>query len=119
MGFGHRVYNTMDPRATILRAYSERLSQEAGETKWFEMSTRIQEIMQSELDIDPNVDFYSASTYRALGIPTDLYTTIFSMSRAAGWTAHVLEQYDGNRLIRPRGKYVGPASAQWVDVDER
>jgi citrate synthase len=119
MGFGHRVYNTMDPRATILRRYSERLSEEDGETRWFEMSTRIQEIMQSELDIDPNVDFYSASTYRALGIPTDLYTTIFAMSRAAGWTAHVLEQYDGNRLIRPRGKYVGPETADWVDVDRR
>ena len=104
-GFGHRVYNTEDPRATHLRRMSKELGQKAGNTKWFEMSERIEAIIKAEKKLYPNVDFYSASTYYTMGIPLDLYTPIFAVSRISGWTAHVLEQYANNRLIRPRAEY--------------
>ena len=111
-GFGHRVYHTEDPRATHLRQMSRDLGQRAGQTVWFEMSQRIEALVKTEKKLNPNVDFYSASTYHALGIPIDLFTPIFAVSRISGWTAHVLEQYANNRLIRPRAEYVGPEYPQ-------
>ncbi|WP_135805990.1 citrate synthase [Halorussus marinus] len=118
-GFGHRVYNVKDPRAKILGEKSEELGEAAGDTKWYEMSVAIEEYMREEKGIAPNVDFYSASTYYQMGIPIDLYTPIFAMSRSGGWVAHVLEQYDDNRLIRPRAKYVGAKDAEWVPIEDR
>ena len=119
-GFGHRVYRTEDPRATHLRQMSRDLGRRAGRTAWFEMSQRIEALVKAEKKLNPNVDFYSASTYHALGIPIDLYTPIFAVSRMAGWTAHVLEQYANNRLIRPRADYTGPPYPQrFVPLDAR
>jgi citrate synthase len=119
-GFGHRVYRTEDPRATHLRQMSHDLGQRAGQPIWFEMSQRIEAIVKSEKKLYPNVDFYSASTYYALGIPIDLFTPIFAVSRISGWTAHVLEQYANNRLIRPRAEYVGPSYPQrYVPLEAR
>jgi citrate synthase len=119
-GFGHRVYHTEDPRATHLRQMSRDLGQRAGEPQWFEMSQRIEALVKGEKKLNPNVDFYSASTYHALGIPIDLFTPIFAVSRISGWTAHVLEQYANNRLIRPRAEYTGPEYPQrYVAVDAR
>jgi citrate synthase len=119
-GFGHRVYRTEDPRATHLRRMSKELGERAGDTKWFEMSERIEAIVRGEKKLYPNVDFYSASTYYTMGIAIDLYTPIFAVSRIAGWTAHVLEQYANNRLIRPRAEYVGPGYPQvWVPLENR
>ena len=106
-GFGHRVYTTEDPRATHLRRMSEDLSRQKGEMKWFEISRILEGIMKKEKRLNANVDFYSASVYYMLGIPIDLYTPIFAVSRIAGWTAHVLEQHSNNRLIRPRAEYTG------------
>ena len=119
-GFGHRVYHTEDPRATHLRQMSKDLGQRAGEPMWFEMSQRIEALVKAEKKLNPNVDFYSASTYHALGIETDLFTPIFAVSRVSGWTAHVLEQYANNRLIRPRAEYVGPEYPQrFVPLEQR
>jgi len=111
-GFGHRVYHTEDPRATHLREMSRDLGQRAGEPVWFEMSQRIEALVKAEKKLYANVDFYSASTYHALGIEIDLFTPIFAVSRVSGWTAHVLEQYANNRLIRPRADYIGPEYPQ-------
>ncbi|MGP8258446.1 MAG: citrate synthase [Acidobacteriaceae bacterium] len=111
-GFGHRVYLTEDPRATHLRKMSEDLSRSAGNTKWFDMSRKIELFVNAEKKLNANVDFYSASTYTALGVEIDLFTPIFAISRIAGWTAHVIEQLDDNRLIRPRADYVGPPYPQ-------
>jgi citrate synthase len=111
-GFGHRVYRTEDPRATHLRRMSKDLGERAGNTRWYEMSQRIEQLVTSEKKLYPNVDFYSASTYYTLGIPVDLYTPIFAVSRVSGWTAHCLEQYRNNRLIRPRTDYIGPQYPQ-------
>ena len=119
-GFGHRVYRTEDPRATHLRQMSRDLGQQGGNSRWFEMSQRIEEVMRTETGINANVDFYSASTYHTLGIAADLFTPIFVVSRVSGWTAHVLEQYANNRLIRPRAEYIGPEYPQsFVPLDER
>ena len=111
-GFGHRVYRTEDPRATHLRRFSKRLGEQAGEPQWYQMSERIEAVVKAEKTIHANVDFYSASVFHALGIPIDLYTPIFAVSRVSGWTAHVLEQYANNRLIRPRTEYIGPPYPQ-------
>ena len=111
-GFGHRVYRTEDPRATHLRRMSQELGKRSGNTAWFDMSQRIEALVKSEKKLNANVDFYSASTYRSVGIPIDLYTPVFAVSRMSGWTAHVLEQYANNRLIRPRADYTGPAYPQ-------
>ncbi|MEO7271377.1 MAG: citrate synthase [Vicinamibacterales bacterium] len=111
-GFGHRVYRTEDPRATHLRRMSKELGERAGNTRWFEMSQRIEKLVTGEKKLYPNVDFYSASTYYTLGIPIDLFTPIFAVSRVSGWTAHCLEQYANNRLIRPRTDYIGPGYPQ-------
>jgi citrate synthase len=113
-GFGHRVYRTEDPRATHLRQMSRELGKRAGTTAWFDMSQRIEALVKAEKQLNANVDFYSASTYYTLGIPIDLYTPVFAVSRMSGWTAHVLEQYAHNRLIRPRADYTGPAYPQRV-----
>jgi citrate synthase len=119
-GFGHRVYHTEDPRATHLRQMSHDLGQRAGEPIWFEMSQRIEALVKAEKKLNPNVDFYSATTYHALGIDVDLFTPIFAVSRVSGWTAHVLEQYANNRLIRPRAEYIGPEYPQrYVALDAR
>jgi citrate synthase len=119
-GFGHRVYKTMDPRAVHLRQLSKDLGTRSGQSHWVEMSERIEEVVQGEKKLNPNVDFYSASMYYALGIPVSLYTPIFAVSRTSGWTAHVLEQFANNRLIRPRAEYTGPQVPQpWVPLDER
>jgi citrate synthase len=111
-GFGHRVYHTEDPRATHLRQMSKDLGERAGQPQWFAMSQRIEALVKAEKNLNPNVDFYSASTYYVLGIPIDLFTPIFAVSRVSGWTAHVLEQYANNRLIRPRADYIGPEYPQ-------
>ncbi|WP_254864011.1 citrate synthase [Halovivax gelatinilyticus] len=122
-GFGHRVYNVKDPRAKILQARSEELAA-SGDDTWYEITTTIEDYLTEEKGlvekgIAPNVDFYSGSVYYQLGIPIDMYTPIFAMSRAAGWTAHVLEYQADNRLIRPRGRYVGPDDRDYVPIDER
>lgn len=119
-GFGHRVYRTEDPRATHLREMSRRLGERVGNTKWYEMSRKIEEVMMREKGLNPNVDFYSASTYYSLGIAVDLYTPIFAVSRISGWTAHILEQYEHNRLIRPRAEYTGPPYPQpYLPMEKR
>ena len=119
-GFGHRVYRTEDPRATHLRRMSKELGERAGNTRWFEMSQRIEQLVTSEKKLYPNVDFYSASTYYTLGIPIDLFTPIFAVSRVSGWTAHCLEQYANNRLIRPRTDYIGPQYPQtFLTLEQR
>ena len=119
MGFGHRVYRTMDPRAPILRRFSKSLGERSGDPRWYRMSEEILETMRAEKGIDPNVDFFSASTYHALGIPADLFTAIFAIARISGWAAHVEAQYARNRLIRPRAKYVGKRDLAYVPIDER
>jgi citrate synthase len=111
-GFAHRVYRTEDPRATHLRKMSRELGERAGNMRWYEMSQRIEHLVTAEKKLYPNVDFYSASTYYTLGIPIDLFTPIFAVSRVSGWTAHCLEQYANNRLIRPRTDYIGPSYPQ-------
>jgi citrate synthase len=119
-GFGHRVYRTEDPRATHLRRMSKDLGERAGNTRWYDMSKRIEALVTGEKKLYPNVDFYSASTYYTLGIPIDLFTPIFAVSRVSGWTAHCLEQYKNNRLIRPRTDYIGPPYPQQVlPLDQR
>lgn len=119
-GFGHRVYRTEDPRATHLRRLSKRLGEQAGQPQWFEMSQRIEAVILAEKKLYANVDFYSASMFYSMGIPIDLYTPIFAVSRVSGWTAHVLEQYANNRLIRPRTDYIGPSYPQQVlPIDAR
>ena len=119
-GFGHRVYRTEDPRATHLRRFSKLLGEKSGQPQWYAMSERIEALVKGEKGLYPNVDFYSASMFYALGIPIDLYTPIFAVSRISGWTAHVLEQYANNRLIRPRTEYIGPAyPQQFLALDQR
>jgi citrate synthase len=119
-GFGHRVYHTEDPRATHLRQMSRDLGQSSGDPRWFEYSQKIEDFVKGEKKLNANVDFYSASTYHVLGIEVDLFTPIFAVSRVAGWTAHVIEQLDDNRLIRPRADYVGPEYPQkYVALDKR
>jgi len=119
-GFGHRVYKTEDPRATHLRRMSEKLGKDAGQPKWYEMSRAIELYIKQDKKLNANVDFYSASTYATLGIDIDLYTPIFAVSRIAGWAAHVIEQLDDNRLIRPRADYIGPVyPSSYVPMSER
>jgi citrate synthase len=119
-GFGHRVYTTEDPRATHLRRMSADLSRTSGNPKWFDMSQQIEAFVKQEKKLNANVDFYSASTYTMLGIDIDLFTPIFAISRISGWAAHVIEQHDNNRLIRPRAEYTGPAyPAPYIPIDQR
>lgn len=119
MGFGHRVYKTGDPRAKHLQKMSHELGKITGNMKWYDMSIEIEKIVTSEKGLKPNVDFYSASVYTSLQIPRDLFTPVFAFSRVSGWTAHILEQYENNRLIRPRADYVGPANQPYVPLNER
>jgi citrate synthase len=119
-GFGHRVYHTEDPRATHLRRMSRELGNSSGQGKWFEISRKIEEFIKSDKKLNANVDFYSASTYHTLGLDVDLFTPVFAVSRISGWTAHVIEQLDDNRLIRPRAEYMGPDyPAPYVPIDQR
>jgi citrate synthase len=120
MGIGHRVYKVLDPRAPILKAMAVKLSSELGEAKWIEMSERIAALMKEKKGLHANVDFYSATVYYSLGIPTDLFTCIFAISRTAGWTAHVLEQLADNRLYRPLSEYTGdPVGKTFTPIDQR
>jgi citrate synthase len=119
MGIGHRVYKTLDPRAPHLKRMALVLSSKLGERKWIQMSDRIAEIMLKKKNLHANVDFYSATVYYSLGIPTDLFTPIFANARTAGWTAHILEQLADNRLIRPQSQYVGPVGLKVKPVEER
>jgi len=119
MGFGHAVYRTEDPRATHLRRFSKEMGERKGDTKWYDMTAKLEEVMKREKGLLPNVDAYSASTYYMMGIPLDLYTPIFAISRISGWTAHILEQYADNKLIRPRAEYVGPRDVPYVPIDDR
>ncbi|PSP87591.1 citrate synthase [Halobacteriales archaeon QS_4_66_20] len=123
-GWGHRVYNVKDPRAKILQSKLADLSEETGESKWLDYTSTIEEYLTEEMalpakGIAPNVDYYSGSVYYNLGIPIDMYTPIFAMSRSGGWVAHVLEYWQDNRLIRPRGRYVGPDIREFVPIEER
>ncbi|QFT90156.1 Citrate synthase 2 [Bacillus sp. THAF10] len=119
MGFGHRVYRQGDPRAKHLREMSEKLTHLTGQSKWYEMSVKVEEVVTSEKPLPPNVDFYSASVYHSLGIDHDLFTPIFAVSRVSGWLAHILEQYSNNRLIRPRAEYTGPGKQDYVPLEKR
>jgi citrate synthase len=119
-GFGHRVYHTEDPRATHLRVMSRDLGKASGNPKWFEMSQKIEQFVNADKKLNANVDFYSASTYHTLGIDVDLFTPIFAVSRIGGWAAHVIEQLDDNRLIRPRAEYLGPQYPnKYVPMEKR
>jgi citrate synthase len=119
MGFGHRVYKNGDPRAKHLQKMSQELGKLTGNTELYEMSIKIEEIVTGKKGLKPNVDFYSASVYTTLGIPRDLFTPIFAISRLSGWTAHILEQYENNRLIRPRAEYTGPADSKYIPIAQR
>jgi citrate synthase len=119
MGFGHRVYKTEDPRATHLRKMAQELAEKAGDNSNYDISQEIEKAVMDEKGIYPNVDFYAASVYGYLQIPTDLFTPVFACSRVSGWTAHVREQYADNRLIRPDHGYVGPPPRKWVSLSER
>ncbi|SFM07899.1 citrate synthase [Gracilibacillus orientalis] len=119
MGMGHRVYKNGDPRAKHLKKMSKELTALHGTEKWYDMSVKIEDYIKAEKGLPANVDFYSASVYHSLGIKHDLYTPIFAMSRFSGWIAHILEQYENNRLIRPRAEYVGPQKQVYVDINQR
>ena len=119
MGFGHAVYKTTDPRARHLKGMAEKLARESGNSKLFTMSTRIEQLAHAAKGLHANVDFYSATVYHVLGIPTDQFTPVFAVSRITGWTAHILEQLADNRIIRPRGEYVGPVDQHYVPLSER
>lgn len=119
MGFGHRVYKNGDPRAKHLKEMSRQMTEITGESKWYDMSVKVDEIVTGEKGLLPNVDFYSASVYHSLGIDHDLFTPIFAVSRVSGWIAHILEQYSNNRLIRPRAEYVGPDKQSWIPIEKR
>lgn len=119
MGIGHRVYKNGDPRAAILRKMSEKLTAAIGEPQWYQMSTLIDDTMYKEKGLMPNVDFYSATVYYSMGIPIDIYTPIFAVSRISGWVAHAMEQYANNRIYRPRGKWTGKTGQNWAPVEKR
>nr|ABV27286.1 citrate synthase 2 [Chloracidobacterium thermophilum] len=119
MGFGHRVYRTMDPRATVLRKFAKQLGEDVGNTKWYEMAERIEQLAFARKKLYPNVDFFSAPVFYTLNIPVDLFTPIFACSRISGWVAHTLEQLRDNRLIRPLALYTGPEQAEYIPISER
>lgn len=119
MGFGHRVYRTEDPRAVILRRLSKDVGEDAQDLKWYHMLNEVREAIMSSKKLFPNVDLYSGSVYKQMGIPTDIFTPVFAVSRISGWTAHVLEQYQNNRLIRPRAEYTGPTHRDFVPLNQR
>ncbi len=119
MGFGHAVYRTMDPRARILKRLSRETGERHGDLRWYQISEAIERTAHEQKGLYPNVDFYAASVYHMLGIPTDLMTPIFAIARMAGWTAHVREQYADNRIIRPDSEYVGPRDQRWIPIADR
>jgi citrate synthase len=119
MGFGHAVYTTMDPRARVLKALAREVGERHGEPGWYATSEGIERAVLTQKGLHPNVDFYAASVYHALGVPTDLMTPIFAVARMAGWTAHVREQYADNKVIRPGSEYIGPRDQVWVPLEER
>jgi citrate synthase len=119
MGFGHAVYRTEDPRATHLRRMSRQLGDVQGDRRWYDLSEKLEGLVRAQKGLNANVDFYSASVYHSLGIPTDLFTPVFAVSRVAGWTAHVLEQLGNNRLIRPESEYTGPRDVKYVPIAQR
>jgi citrate synthase len=124
MGFGHRVYRVLDPRANVLREVAQKLAEESGESQWFNMSLEMERVMDREMakrgkQVKPNVDFFSASVYRMLGFPADMYTLIFAVARISGWMAHLLEQYADNRLMRPQLVYQGPVGRGFKPIEER
>jgi len=119
MGIGHRIYKVLDPRAPHLKRMAQVLSAKIGDAKWIQMSERIAEIVLKKKNLNANVDFYSATVYHSLGIPTDLFTPVFAIARTSGWTAHVLEQLADNRLIRPQSIYTGPVGLKVVPIDQR
>jgi citrate synthase len=119
MGFGHRVYKADDPRAAWLRTLSKEVAESTGKTHWYEMSEKIRKMVQEHRSLPVNVDFYSASLYYVAGIPIDIFTPLFAISRVSGWTAHVYEQYSNNRLIRPESEYIGPMDVPYVPIEER
>lgn len=119
MGFGHAVYQTMDPRAIVLKRLAQEVGERAGDVRWFEISSAIEEAVMQQKGLNPNVDFYAASVYHSLGIPTDLMTPLFAVARMSGWTAHVREQYANNKVIRPGSEYIGPRDQVYLPIDER
>lgn len=119
MGFGHAVYKTMDPRATVLKTYSQQMGARKGVTKWYDISARMQDVVYREKQLWPNVDFYSAGLYEVMKIPDDLFTTLFAISRMSGWLSHVLEQLEHNKLIRPVSQYTGPQLREWISPGRR
>ena len=119
MGFGHRVYKVADPRAKHLKRMSKEWGERAHEVKWFEMSEELERLMMEKKGISANVDFYSASTYYAMGIDPQMYTVIFAMARVIGWVSHVIEQLSDNRIMRPRAQYVGPMGKKYQSIDKR
>ena len=118
-GFGHRVYKCEDPRAGILRDYARIITEKVGDTRFYEIAQAVEKTMLANSKVFPNVDFYSGILYRAMGIPTELFTPIFAMSRAVGWSAHILEQWRKNRLIRPSAHYIGPALRPYTAIEDR
>jgi 2-methylcitrate synthase len=119
MGFGHRVYTISDPRSDIIKGWAEKLAEANGDTVLYPVSERIEQIMRRQKNLFPNLDFYSASTYHFLGIPTEMFTPIFVLSRVSGWAAHVFEQRSNNRLIRPGADYIGPGQQEFVSLENR
>ena len=119
MGFGHRVYRTEDPRSVHLRDFAREMGEAKGDTRWIDILEKLREVMFREKKLYPNVDYYSGAAYHMMGIPLDLFTPIFAVSRVSGWTGHILEQYANNRLIRPRAEYTGPRDLKYVSIDER
>jgi citrate synthase len=119
MGFGHRVYKNGDPRAKILSKLSEKIGKKTGQPQWYEMSKAIDDTMQKDKGLLPNVDFYSATVYYGMGIPIDIYTPIFAVSRVSGWLAHIFEQYSKNRIYRPRGEWIGKEGLKWTAPNKR
>jgi len=118
-GFGHRVYKCEDPRVSIMREYAEQITRKAGDTRFYEIAQVVEKTMLANSKVFPNVDFYSGTLYRAMGIPTELFTPIFAMSRAVGWSAHILEQWRNNRLIRPGANYIGPCLRPYIPIETR
>lgn len=119
MGFGHRVYKNGDPRAAYLRELSKELAEWRGDSRWYDISVEIDKIVREQKGLMPNVDFYSASVYKYLGIPSDLFTLIFAISRTSGWLSHILEQHENNNLIRPRAHYTGKTEVDWIPIENR
>lgn len=119
MGMGHRVYRNGDPRAKFLKEMSRQLTELTGQAKWYNMSVTIEDYIKENKGLPANVDFYSASVYHSLGIDHDLFTPLFAVSRVSGWNAHILEQYDNNRLIRPRAEYIGPKTPEYIAIEKR